>query len=130
MWPVRVRAGALGAGSPERDLWLSPDHAVFVEGVLIPVRYLIDGIGVAQMTVETITYYHVELARHNVMLAEALPVESYLDTGHGVLDRTGTHRGPSISPAMAWEASACARLVILGTEPETAVRRRLAAHAA
>ena len=43
VWPVRVRAGAFGAGQPGRDLWLSPDHAVFVDDVLIPVRLLING---------------------------------------------------------------------------------------
>ena len=40
VWPVRVAAGAFGAGQPARDLYLSPDHAVYVEDVLIPVRYL------------------------------------------------------------------------------------------
>jgi len=34
--PVRIGAGAFGPGQPARDLFLSPDHAVFAEGVLIP----------------------------------------------------------------------------------------------
>ena len=33
VWPVRVLAGAFSPGAPSRDLWLSPDHAVFVDGV-------------------------------------------------------------------------------------------------
>ena len=41
--PVRVAAHAFGVGRPRRDLLLSPDHAVFVDGVLIPVRYLLNG---------------------------------------------------------------------------------------
>ena len=32
--PVRVFAGAFGAGMPHRDLWLSPDHAIFIDGGL------------------------------------------------------------------------------------------------
>ena len=43
VWPVRVSAGAFGAGRPVRDLYLSPDHAVFVNEVLVPVKLLIEG---------------------------------------------------------------------------------------
>ena len=82
VWPVRVRMGAFGAGMPHRDLLLSPDHAVFVEGDLIPVRYLINGSTIVQERVASVTYYHVELAAHAVILADGLPCESYLDTGN------------------------------------------------
>jgi len=37
-----VTAGAFGAGRPHRDLRLSPEHAVFVDGVLIPVHLLVN----------------------------------------------------------------------------------------
>jgi acetyl/propionyl-CoA carboxylase alpha subunit len=33
------------------------------------------------MEVPTVTYFHIELSRHAVILAENLPAESYLDTG-------------------------------------------------
>ncbi len=82
VWPVRVRAGAFGAARPARDLLLSPDHAVFAGGVLLPVRYLINGGSVVQEAVDAITYFHVELPAHGVLLAEGLPAESYLDTGN------------------------------------------------
>jgi len=59
--PVRVHSDAFGAGRPVRDLLLSPDHAVFVDGVLIPIRYLINGRTVVQEQVDEVTYYHVEL---------------------------------------------------------------------
>ncbi len=81
VWPVRIAAGAFGAGAPCRDLFLSPDHSVFADGVLIPVKYLLNGASIAQLKVAHVTYFHVELARHEVILAEGLPVESYLDTG-------------------------------------------------
>jgi len=82
VWPVRVRAGAFGDAAPWRDLWLSPDHAVFVDGVLIPIKHLINDISIEQVPVCEVRYYHVELARHEVLLAEGLPCESYLDTGN------------------------------------------------
>ena len=81
LWPVCVHADALAPMRPKRDLFLSPDHAIFSEGVLIPVKYLINGRSVAQFAVATVTYVHVELPRHAVIVAEGLPVESYLDTG-------------------------------------------------
>ena len=82
VWPVRVRAGAFRPGMPHRDLWLSPDHAVYIDGALIPIRYLVNGASIAQQEVDEVIYWHVELPRHGVILAEGLPCESYLDTGN------------------------------------------------
>ena len=81
-WPVRVCRDAFGAGRPRRDLWLSPDHAVFVDGVLIPVRYLINAASIVQVPTAEVTYCHVGLARHALLIAEGMPCESYLDTGN------------------------------------------------
>jgi hypothetical protein len=80
--PVRVYADAFAPGQPVRALLLSPDHAVFVGGALIPVRYLVNGASVVQVRCDVITYWHVELAEHAEILAEGLPCESYLDTGN------------------------------------------------
>lgn len=89
--PVRVKAHALGPGAPQADLLLSPDHAIFVENVLIPIRYLINGQNIRQEWPESITYFHVELPRHSVIYAEGLPAESYLDTG----DRSSFANSPA-----------------------------------
>jgi hypothetical protein len=82
VWPVRISAGAFGRALPRRDLTLSPDHSVFVDGTLIPVRYLVNGTTIRQQGVDAITYWHVELPAHGVLLAEGLACESYLDTGN------------------------------------------------
>jgi serralysin len=82
VWPVRIQAGAFGPGQPHRALWLSPDHAVFADGALTPVRYLVNGASIAQIPSDSLTYFHVELAGHAVLLAEGLPAESFLDTGN------------------------------------------------
>jgi Hint domain len=81
--PVRIRGGAFADGVPRRDLFLSPDHAILVDGVLIPARLLVNGGTIAQdMRLRRIRYHHVELDAHGVILAEGLPAESYLDTGN------------------------------------------------
>jgi hypothetical protein len=80
--PVRIRRGALADGVPCRDLFLSPDHAVFVDDMLVPVRRLINGASIARTARDAITYFHIELDQHDVLLAEGLAAESYLDTGN------------------------------------------------
>jgi T5SS/PEP-CTERM-associated repeat protein len=124
VWPVRVAAGAFGVGVPYADVWLSPDHAVYVGEVLIPVRFLVNGTTIAQLKVERVTYYHVELPRHDVLLAQGLEVESYLD----VKDRSDFANGPGpvkLYPDFStrmWEAYGCAPLVAVGPELDTARR--------
>jgi hypothetical protein len=81
--PVRVAAGAFPGGLPQRDLLLSPDHAVVWDGALVPVKHLVNGGSIAIDTVcRSVTYYHVELDSHDILMAEGLPAESYLDTGN------------------------------------------------
>jgi hypothetical protein len=79
---VRVRAGAFGDALPARDLVLSPDHAGPIDGVPVPVRHLLNGRTIVQEPVAEIIYHHVELAAHDIVLADGLPCESYLDTGN------------------------------------------------
>lgn len=126
--PIRVRAAAFGDGLPRRDLFLSPDHAIYVDDRLIPVKWLVHGDAIAQVATAAVTYYHVELPCHDVLLAEGLPAESYLDTGDRANFANGgatTRLHPGFS-ARAWDALGCAPLTVIG--PELAeVRRRLVA---
>jgi hypothetical protein len=81
--PVRIACGAFAEAMPHRDLVLSPDHAVFVDGKLICARQLINGSTIRAETGWTaVEYFHVELDEHAILLAEGLTAESYLDTGN------------------------------------------------
>ncbi len=81
--PIRIRRDAIGPGRPQRDLWVSPDHALHIDGMLIAARLLVNGVSIAtDEAVRQPRYLHVELARHAILLAEGLPAESYLDTGN------------------------------------------------
>ena len=126
--PVRVRAGAFGPGRPHADVVLSPDHSVFEGGVLIPIRYLLNGATVVQEKLASVTYYHVELPAHHVILADGLPCESYLDTGNR--GAFANAEGPvQLHPDFAlyiWERKGCAPLVRDGKKLADARRRLLA----
>ena len=121
-WPVRICAHAFGAGLPRRDLILSPDHAVFVDDVLIPVKRLINGGSVRQEPAGVVRYFHIGFARHDLLFAEGLAAESYLDAG--VADLTASMRARGECGAR-WEARGCAPLVLHGPVVER-VRARLA----
>ena len=137
--PVRICAHAFGRNAPHTDLLLSPDHAVFTGGVLIPVRYLINGRTIIQQSVAEITYHHVELPAHDVLLAEGLPCESYLDTGNRLAFAGHVNSGSGTTPApivlhadfarRVWAAQSCAPLVLEGP-PLHATRRYLLGEAA
>jgi hypothetical protein len=81
--PVIVAAQAFGDGMPARDLRLSGDHAVFIDGALTPIRVLINGGTIRHdFAAREIAYLHLELAAHHILLADGLPAESWLDTGN------------------------------------------------
>jgi hypothetical protein len=129
-WPVRIDAGAFGPRRPHRPLFLSPQHAIYAQGVLVPIRYLINGLNVIQQEVEFVEYFHIELPRHDIILAEGLAAESYLENG----DRATFENGGNVTTlhpdmaAWAWDGRACADLKIVGEEVE-AIRATLLARA-
>ena len=116
--PIRVAADAFAPGQPARDLHLSPDHAVFLDGDLIPVRYLVNGLSIARIPLDQlenrqVEYWHVELPRHDVLLAENLACESYLDTDnrHAFAGGAVVQAHPDFAALAIWDAQACGRLV-------------------
>jgi len=76
VWPIRVLANAIAPGTPARDLYLSPDHAVYLDGILVPIKRLANGVSVRQIHTGRVEYYFLELDNHDILLANGLPVES------------------------------------------------------
>jgi hypothetical protein len=128
VWPVRVSAHAFGRGMPATDLVLSPDHAIYVDRVLIPIRLLVNDQTVRQDLTDRVAYYTIELTQHDVLLANGMPAEAHLNTGEREKFSNGggviaLHPDFSSRP---WGIRGCAPLVQTGPIL-TAVRKRLAA---
>ena len=115
--PVRVEANAFAANKPQRDLWLSPAHAVALGGHLCQIERLINGTTIAQVPLDTVTYWHIELDSHDVVFAEGLEAETYLDTGN----RTDFVEGGAyleLHPTFRTKLSSDTCLPIVATGPD------------
>jgi O-antigen biosynthesis protein len=125
--PILFRAGSLGERLPQRDLWVSPGHAMWVDGMLIPARALVNGTSIVQeKAVDEVTYIHIEFNTHDVIYAEGAPSESFVDDESRLLFDNAAEYWTLYPGARPEHARLCAQLVEEGEALE-AVRQRLAA---
>lgn len=81
--PVIVRKGALAPNVPFQDLHVTKGHAVLIDGVLIPIEFLVNHRSILwDDRAQEVRVYHVELESHDVLLANGAPAESYRDDGN------------------------------------------------
>ncbi|MCW8843902.1 MAG: Hint domain-containing protein, partial [Rhodobacteraceae bacterium] len=82
--PVRIRAGALGAGAPERDMLVSQQHRILISGwraelctgeaeVLVAAAHLVDdaAVQIARDVHETV-YIHLQFDHHEIVVSDGL----------------------------------------------------------
>lgn len=94
--------------------------------MLIPVKHLINGRSIAQIEVDAITYWHVELPTHDVILANGLPAERFIDTGNRRAFEDGgkvVTLFPDLAP-LTWDGYGILPLVVTGPILEK-VKQRL-----
>jgi hypothetical protein len=124
--PIVFSAGALADGIPHRDLFVSPGHAMLLDGILVPAGTLVNGRTIRQVeSVATLQYFHIELESHDILLAENARVESYLDNGNrGCFINAASwfEAHPDHRPSEWWQT--CAPLVCEGPQL-IAIKQRL-----
>jgi hypothetical protein len=78
--PICIKRNALDHDVARRDLWISPNHAMYLEGVLIEAKDLVNGVSIYQAeAVDEIEYFHIELDSHEVIIAEGAWSESFIN---------------------------------------------------
>jgi hypothetical protein len=80
--PVRVARSALALDVPHTDLYLTEWHAVFVDGVLIPVGSLINGTTIKfdeARELAELEFFNIKFEGHDVIHAEGAAVETLLE---------------------------------------------------
>lgn len=91
LYPILIRAGALGDGLPERDMRLSPNHRVLVTSdqtalyfedreVLVAAKHLVNHRGVFEVESIGVTYVHLLFDKHEVLLSNGCWSESFQPT--------------------------------------------------
>jgi hypothetical protein len=118
--PIKIARGALGPGVPHADLFVSSMHAVYIDGLLIPARNLVNGRSIVHcrsIDCETVDYFHIELDRHDVIFTEGAPTETLLagserqfDNWQEGIDRSSDGEGPvPFAPVVAANGRAIVR---------------------
>jgi hypothetical protein len=129
--PIVVRAGALAPEIPARDLWLSPGHALLLDGVLVPVEHLVNALTIVQAdTADSVDYFHLEFEGHEVVFAEGALAESYVECDN----RRGfqnAHEFAALYPSDARNSFGyCLPRLEAGMPPLAAIRAQLFERAA
>src|SRR6516162_3931689 len=87
--PVKISRFAIDGKAPHSDLYISPEHAIYIDDILIPARNLVNGVTIvadAKPEALSLTYFHIELDTHEAILAEGLAVESFRRNGPDAFD--------------------------------------------
>lgn len=96
--PVCLAVGSLGHGVPHRDLYVTPDHAMYLDGVLCTASALVNGTTITRVAAdqlpERFAVYHIALAQQDIVLANGAPTESFADNGGARRFDTATGTAP------------------------------------
>ncbi|GAB30949.1 hypothetical protein BJI49_06545 [Acetobacter pasteurianus] len=81
--PIRILKNSIAENVPFKDMLITPEHCLFVEGKFVPARMLVNGRSIYyDTTMTSYDYYHIETEKHSVIMADGMLTESYLDTGN------------------------------------------------
>jgi hypothetical protein len=144
--PVRIARSALAPNVPHADLYVTQGHAVLVDGLLIPAGKLVNGTTIALDAADahdTLEFFHIKLATHDVIFAEGAPCETLLKVDetmsnfadylrkHGEQDVHEAHCAPIIGNGRRSAMTRRARRLVspwLGLQKADIIGTRLGSH--
>ncbi|WP_025822675.1 Hint domain-containing protein [Asaia astilbis] len=130
-YPVRIKAHAFAENVPYKDLLVTPEHCLFIDGALVPARMIVNNKTIYHdQKLKTYQYFHIETNTHSVVSADGMLCESYLDTGNrdGLTTRNADAPLTSVNETDVAERKMAARLEVLRSFVEP-IWRRLAQRA-
>lgn len=142
LYPIEIRAGALGLNTPNRTLIVSPQHRILVTGVqvqllageedaFIAAKHLVDLEGVRVLPVPTVTYYHIMFDEHQIIRSSGAWTESFQPGDSSLRGLDGESRReleelfPCLFKAQRAPTYHAARSTLKGYEASVLVRARL-----
>ncbi|WP_157692599.1 Hint domain-containing protein [Granulibacter bethesdensis] len=82
-YPVRIRKDAISDHVPSKDMLITPDHCLYLDGYFIPANLLVNGRTIFyDRSFMSYQYYHIETEKHAIISADGVLTETYLDTGN------------------------------------------------
>jgi Hint domain len=111
--PVRVARSALGPDTPHADLYVTKAHALLIDGFLVTAGSLINGTTITLYDAREhneLEFFHITLARHDVIYAEGAPCETLLNGDVNMVDFAGYLRQDGL---LTTEEVPCAPLLSL-----------------
>lgn len=111
-YPVCIRKNAITEGVPFADLYVTAEHCMFFDGCFVPIRLLVNGKTIFyDRSFTTYEYYHIELEKHSIIVANGALSESYLDTGNSHYFTSKALSNNAASKVKNWDRDAAAPLI-------------------
>ena len=131
-WPIRIAADAIGPNQPSQDLLVSPAHTICVDlfgETLVHAAHLVNGASIVQVEVDEIDYWHVELESHDLLVANNLAAESYMEMANRAFFAEGGATLSAYAAGAGRTYDDFCRPVMQDSADLAFVRRRLVARA-